>query len=230
MLWSIMFPALALPFPEQYVGEVSPTFAYIYDNLFIISSFFFTILSHHSATWSWNFSSTIFASSYVTINFGTSLCTFIFFLYPPSCDRGLFYGRVSIFVEFVCISIYVMYPPMSEPLSPFCAFVSFILWLLYFVGGFRANFILCKWLWNVFLLYWFSYYYTSYTILCALCNFPGVCCRNLSFLSCAFFYWLFPFMSLLWCHFYFPIIWIVLHGPLKLLSSDKVPYVQLFLL
>jgi hypothetical protein len=67
--------------------------------------------SHDSALWSWTFSTTIPASSYVTVNFGTSLCTFIFFLCRPSCNMGIFYCRVSICVQFVGIYIYGMYPP-----------------------------------------------------------------------------------------------------------------------
>jgi hypothetical protein len=57
---------------------------------------------------------TIFASSSVNVSSVTLLCTFIFFLWPASCNPVLFINSVSVCVVVFCISMSGTSPPPSS--------------------------------------------------------------------------------------------------------------------
>jgi hypothetical protein len=88
--------------------------------LFMISSLCFSLSSHDSTTWPFTFFSTISTSYYVIVNYGTDVCTFIFFLCHVSCNTVLLFGRVSVCTEVVGTSMSQMHlPPCSSYMGTF---------------------------------------------------------------------------------------------------------------
>jgi hypothetical protein len=89
------------------------------------------VLSHDFATRSCTFYATIFTSYSIIVNSRTSLCAFIFFICPTTCNTVLFFGRVVVYDEFVGTSMSGMSPPpCSSSAGTFFSF--YVLPLVFF--------------------------------------------------------------------------------------------------